>query len=113
MKIINQTRSIVVADDAIVANTLLSRVRGLLGKKGLNKGQALILKPSNSIHTCIMRFPIDVLFVDKDNQVIGTVHSLAPFRLTRVYLKAKFTVELSAGAIGKTATHIGDKLILQ
>ena len=113
MKIINQTRKTILADDAVIANTFLSRIQGLLGKKGLNQGQALILKPCSSVHTCFMRFPIDILFVDRNNQVLRTVANLVPFRFSPIFFKSRFVIELPAGIIRSTSTSQGDKLILE
>ena len=83
---------------------------GLLGKNEFYKGQALILDPCNSIHTLFMRFPIDVLFVDKNNRVVKAAPFVKTFRLTPVYFKSKFAVELPTGTIAATSTQEGDEL---
>jgi len=108
MKIINQTRNATLAVNAIVADNPLTRVRGLLGRKHFEEGSALIIKPSNSIHTFFMRFPIDLLFVDRDSRIIKAISSMKPFRLSAVYLKSAFVVELPAGVITATSTQAGD-----
>ena len=113
MKIINKTKNIILAEDAIIADSPFKRIKGLLGKKGLKPGNALILKPCNSIHTFFMRFAIDVLFVNKDNRVIKAISRLNPFRLTYIYYHADFAVELTAGIISSTATCPGDLLSIQ
>ncbi|MDD5196830.1 MAG: DUF192 domain-containing protein [Candidatus Omnitrophota bacterium] len=113
MKIINQTRSSVLADDTIIADTFFRRVRGLLGKNSLNQGQALILNPCNSIHTYFMRFPIDILFVDENNRVLQIITDLVPFRFSPLFFKSRLVIELPAGTIRSTATSQGDKLILE
>lgn len=93
-----------------MADSPFKRMKGLLGKKGLKPGEALIIKPCNSIHTFFMRFPIDVLFVSKDNRVIKAISGIKPFRLTYIYYHADFAVELTAGIISSTATCTGDHL---
>ena len=110
MKIINQTKGAVLATDAALASTPLARVKGLLGKKEFGHGQAVILRPCNSIHTFFMRFAIDILFVDKHNRVIKAISNLAPFRLTGICFKAVYSVELPAGSIASTNTSGGDIL---
>ena len=112
MKIINQTKNTLLAEDVIMADRPLKRIRGLLGRKEFKKGEAIILKPCNSIHTFFMRFPIDVLFIDKENRVIKAVSHLEPFRLTPVYFNSAFTVELPSGTISSTLTCEGDSLLL-
>lgn len=99
--------------DAIVASTPFKRMKGLLGRKSLGEKEALIIKPCNSIHTFFMRFPIDVLFVDKDNKVIKAISNIKPFRISGVYFGAAFVVELSAGTIKRTHTAESDFLSLQ
>jgi hypothetical protein len=113
MKIINQTKDTVLAKEVIIADTFLKRVKGLLGRKDFLPGQTLIIKPCNSIHTFFMQFPIDVLFVDKDNRVIKTLSSVKPFRLTSIYFQASFIIELPSGTIQSTLTCKGDTLLLE
>lgn len=113
MKIINQTKNTILAEDVIMADTPLKRIKGLLGRKEFKKGQAIILKPCNSIHTFFMRFPIGVLFIDKENRVIKAIPHLEPFRLTSIYFNAAFTVELPADTIPSTLTQAGDRLSLE
>ncbi len=113
MRISNKTNNNVVAENVTVANTPLKRMRGLLGKKEFPQGQALVLDPCNSIHMLFMRFPIDVLFVDKNNRVVKAISSIMPFRLTPIYFKSKFAIELPVGTIISTATGEGDDLSLE
>jgi uncharacterized protein len=58
-----------------------SRNRGLLGRDGLDAGHALILAPCSSVHTFFMRFPIDVLFVARDGQILKIRTDMGPWRL--------------------------------
>jgi uncharacterized protein len=113
MKITNKTKNSVLADDVIMADTPLMRMRGLLGKEEFHKGQALIIRPCQSIHTFFMRFPIDVLFVDKNNKVIKTIDNLRPFRLVPVYFNSAFVIELPVGAIQQSSTSKNDTLLLE
>ena len=112
MKITNQTKSIILAEQAILAGTPFKRIKGLLGKKSLEKGQALILRPCTSIHTFFMGFALDVLFVNKDNRVVKAVSSIKPFRITGVYFSSSFAIELPAGTIQATGTSIGDTILI-
>jgi uncharacterized membrane protein (UPF0127 family) len=60
-----------------------------------------------------MRFPIDVLFVDKNNSIVGIIRHMKPFRITGVYLKSRFVIELPIGVIDTTKTSVGDCLQIQ
>jgi len=113
MRLINQTKNTVLAEDVALADTPLKRIQGLLGKRDFPAGQALIIKPCNAIHTLFMRFPIDVLFVGRNYQVRQTLASLKPFRLSKIYFQAKLAIELPSGTIKGSLTSIGDLLSLE
>jgi hypothetical protein len=113
MKIVNISKNTVIADHVALAVRPLARLVGLLNRKGLPKGEGLILKPCNSIHTFFMRFPIDALFVDKDYQVVKALPNLIPFRLTGIYLGSAFAIELPANTIQSTNTQQGDLLKIE
>ena len=108
MKIINETRNKVLAEEAAVANTTFSRMQGLLGKSDLAQGQGLIIKPASSIHTFFMRFTIDAIFVDKHNRVIAIYPDMTSFRLSGLHLNASLVIELPAGVIRATGTQVGN-----
>ncbi len=110
MKIINLKNNIVLADKARVADTFWTRLVGLLNRKSLEKGEALILKPCSSIHTFFMRFSIDALFLDKNSKVIGIIHAIKPFRISPVYFGAYLAIELAAGTLQLTQTKLGDSI---
>lgn len=110
MKIINQTKDKVLAEEVFVADTVGKRIKGLLGRKEFSYPEALILKPANSIHTFFMRFPIDVLFVDKSNKVIKKICCFRPFRISLVYFQSRLVIELPAGVVQASFTSEGDFL---
>lgn len=83
-----------------------------MGKKEFKQGEALILKPCNSIHTFFMRFPIDVLFVDKKFKIIGFKICFKPWRLSPFYWQANFVIELPRGVIFESKTSCGDEISL-
>lgn len=108
MKIVNLSNDTVLADKVKIADTFWNRLLGLLNRRSLEKGEALILKPSTAIHTLFMRFSIDVLFLDKNNKVIGVLPSFKPFRFSPVYFNAHLTIELPETTIQLTQTKLGD-----
>jgi len=113
MKVLNITRSTILADKVQVAQTFYRRTKGLLGRKSMQEKEALIIKNCKSIHTFFMQFPIDVLFVSKDNKIVTIKKSVPSFRLTPVYLKADFVIELPAKSIEKTQTQLGDSIKIE
>ena len=106
----NHTRNTVLAERARVADTMGSRMVGLLSSKGLADGEGLWIQPCNSIHTWFMRFTIDAIFLDRENRVVKSVERMRPWRLTWIAPKAVGVLELPAGSIEKTGTKVGDVL---
>jgi uncharacterized membrane protein (UPF0127 family) len=100
----------VVADKVELAGTWLSRAKGLLGRDGLGEGEGLHIEPCNSIHMFFMRFPIDVAFLDAGGRVVRAIHSIKPWRATKVYFEAHSALELPAGTLVRTGVHEGDVL---
>lgn len=113
MKIINLSNNAVLADKAKVAATFWTRLVGLLNRNSLEKGEALVLKPANSIHTFFMRFPIDVLFLDKNGKIIGLFSVFRPFRISPVYFGASVAIELPAGTCQLTQTKLADSVKIE
>lgn len=108
MKVINISKNSILADKAAYASTFLSRLIGLLNRKSLSKGDALILAPSNCIHSFFMRFTIDVVFLNKEGRVINVLPSFKPFRFSPFYFGASVTIELPEGVIKPSQTQPGD-----
>ena len=106
----NTTRGTVLGERISVAGTSLSRLVGLLGKRGLEPSTGLLIIPSQAIHTVAMRFTIDVVFVDRKWQVIQLRPAMVPFRVTGLYWKAQSVIELPVGTIAQTSTEVGDQL---
>jgi uncharacterized membrane protein (UPF0127 family) len=110
VRITNQTKGTELASDARVARSYWSRLVGLLGKRSLPAGQALVIEPCTSVHTAFMRFAIDVLYVDPSRRVVKSVAGLKPFRVSGVLRGRCSVVELPSGAIAASKTVPGDQL---
>jgi uncharacterized membrane protein (UPF0127 family) len=98
------------SDNVVVADSFFKRMKGLIGRKGLQNGEALWITPCYSIHTFCMKFPIDVVFLNKRNRVVALVKNIKPNRITRLYLKAISVLELPSGTIESTATKVEDQI---
>ena len=112
VRIENVTRSTVVADRARRAATFLARGRGLMLAPPLPDGSGLIIEPCNSIHMFFMRYPLDVLFVDRAGGVTFMYEGIKPWRVGRLVKGARMAIELPAGTIARTRTEVGDRLTL-
>jgi uncharacterized membrane protein (UPF0127 family)/CheY-like chemotaxis protein len=107
--IVNLTRGSVVCEQALIADRPLRRMRGLLGRPSLPAGEGLMLQPAPSVHTAFMRFPIDVVFLDRNLQVVKLVERLGPWR-TAGARQARSALELAAGEAAARAIQVGDRL---
>lgn len=90
-----------------VAATRSARRRGLLGREGIEG--ALLLEPARSVHTFGMRFPIDVIWCDRELTVLRTA-TVRPNRLTRAVARAHAVIEAEAGAVARWGLRVGDQL---
>jgi len=113
MKIVNSTKNTILAENAAVARSLGSRLKGLLGRTHLAKGEGFIIPDCGSIHTFFMQFSIDVLFLNQQRKVVKLRKTVPPYRLLDCPFKGSVTVELPAGTIDDSSTAIGDVIELQ
>lgn len=95
---------------AEVASSFTSRLRGLLGRDGLEG--ALVLRPARSVHTVGMRFPIDVAYCDGDLRVLS-MRTMRPHRMGAPRPRAKVVIEAEAGAFERWGLRRGDQLELR
>jgi hypothetical protein len=85
------------------------RKKGLLGRDGLAPGQAMVIAPTNLVHTFAMRFPIDILFMARDGRVLK-VSANVPRRRIAGSLRAFAVIELAAGQAAASDTRAGDRI---
>ncbi len=110
MKIFNKTKDALLADVVVLADSFSLRMKGLLGRTDMARGEALIIKPCDSIHTFFMRFAIDVIFIDSGHKVILAISCLRPWRLSPICWKAKLAIELPCGVIKDSRLEKGDEI---
>ena len=107
--IVNLTRGNIACEQAVMADRPLRRMRGLLGRRELPAGDGIFLRPAPSIHTAFMRFPIDVVFVDRDLRVVKVVEEMPAWRMASSR-QARSALELAAGEVGCRGIAVGDRL---
>jgi uncharacterized protein len=98
------------SSNVVVAAGLIKRMKGLLGRKELDRGESLWLRPCKSIHTIGMKFSIDVVFMDDKNIVVVVKEGLRPNRMTFLYPRAVSVLELTSGTLAATDTRVGDRI---
>jgi uncharacterized protein len=113
VKIINKTKNVSLAEKAALADTILSRLVGLLGRSSILPQEALVITQCRSIHMFFMRFAIDVIFIDKEKRAVGLVKRIKPFCLSPYFFKARAAIELPEGVIENTKTSLGDEIVFE
>lgn len=112
LKILNATRNTVICQQAQQATTFLEGLKGLLGRKQLDAGAGLLIRPSSGVHTWGMRFPIDVVALDRRMKVTGVWKNVRPYRTCAISLRTWSVLELPVGQIALSNTVAGDQLAI-
>jgi len=99
------------ADSLVPAFDSRSRRTGLLRHDAFPEGSAMLIAPTNAVHTFFMRFPIDIAFVTREGRVLKTFRSLGPWRIA-ASIRAHAAVELPAGTLARSETVAGDTLVI-
>lgn len=99
-----------VAGHVRVAGAFGERFLGLMGRRSLEAGEGLLLVECRSVHTCFMRFPIDVAYLDRDMRVVATHNSVGPWRFLPGAPGGRNTLELAAGTLDRRGVKAGHKL---
>jgi uncharacterized membrane protein (UPF0127 family) len=112
MAAFNRTRGTCLADDVRIARTHWSRLRGLtgIGQTAFLPGQALWIVPCRGVHTLAMRFPLDLIYLDRDGVVVDVRAMVPPWRFAPIHFHAASVLELPSGAIRRSNTVIGDTI---
>jgi len=110
--ITDRTSGSVVCTQGVLANTFGTRLFGLLGKKGLEEGSGLLIRPSSGVHTFGMSFPIDIVSLDRNDRVIGAFENIGAGTIRGLSVKTRSVLELPAGRIRECGIKSGDELVM-
>ena len=89
-----------------------SRKKGLLGRESLPEGVALVIAPTNAVHTFFMRFPIDIVFVARDGRVVKVRRAVPAWRMAAAW-GGYAVVELVAGGADLAGIKPGDRVAVR
>lgn len=109
----NKTRETFLAFRVAVADSILGRLIGLLGKRSLQPDSGVWIVPSNAVHTIGMLFSFDLVLIDKDFKVVGLRELVRPFTVTWPNHRAESVLELPAHSIFRSRTQVGDQLLIE
>lgn len=107
LRVVNATRQAVLATQLEVAGSNAARRRGLLGRAMLGEGEGLWIAPCESVHTFFMRFPIDLVYLDRKHRIRKVRHAVGAWRISACFT-AHSVLELPAGVARATGTQRGD-----
>ncbi|MBI1940927.1 MAG: DUF192 domain-containing protein [Acidobacteria bacterium] len=110
--VFNRTKQTFLAYRAKMADSVISRLVGLLGRRSLDGDGGLWIVPSSGIHTVGMLFTIDVVFLNKDLRVVALSELVRPFSVTKLSWQAQSVLELPAHTIFRSQTEVGDQLVI-
>lgn len=115
-RIVCLTNQRVIAETCFEAVRFLDRLRGLIGRSGLGPGEAMWFSKCSSIHTCWMRFAIDVVFLrpsqgGRKSWVVSSVHvGVRPWRWLVMDRSASAVLELGEGVAKERGLSPGDEV---
>ena len=108
----NKTRETFLAFRVNIADSIASRLIGLLGRRSLKPDSGVWIFPANAIHTIGMLFSFDVVMIDKNFRVVSVKEFVKPFRIILPKLRAESVIELPAHTIFRSRTEVGDELVI-
>lgn len=109
MKVVHTKTNKVLGENIKLAHTFYERLMGLMFIDNMKDMDGLLLDPCRSIHNCFVRFPIDVIFLSKEDIVVKIIRNFRPWRFSGIYLRAQKTLELPSGSVDESICP-GDKL---
>lgn len=112
MVVRNISKNTILADNLSVADNFFKRFIGLMFTKELPMGKGLHITPCNSIHMCFMNFPLDIIFLNKNMEIVSIIEGIKPWKVSKIVSKANSVLELHTGTISKSASTVGDKIII-
>jgi uncharacterized membrane protein (UPF0127 family) len=108
----NATRECFLSLNVKAADTMLSRLRGFIGKFRLGSDEGIWVVPSRGVHTFGLLFPIDLIYLDENHQVVHLVEYFRSFRIGPIRTQAGSVLELPTHTIYSSHTQSGDQLVI-
>lgn len=112
-KVTLRINDLIIGDNIEIADNFFTRLRGLMFRKELTENQGLLIYPCNSIHMFCMNFPLDILFVNKQDEIIDYLENFEINKVSKIYPSSKYVVELPAGTIKNKNIKKNQKILLE
>ena len=112
MIVSNLTRQSLIADKVFAAKSFWERTRGLIGRPPLKPGEGLLLPGCMGIHMFGMSYSLDVIYLDRNNEVIAALENIKPNSFGPIKFNSCAVLEFPVGTIAKSKTQEGDQLVI-
>jgi uncharacterized membrane protein (UPF0127 family) len=107
MRLVQAGNGSLIASEVLIAHTFFRRLKGLLFTESLPAGHCLHIQPCRSVHTFLMKYSIDILYLDADHCIVGVDANLKPGKRGSIHQTAVSVVELNQGSIEESKLQIG------
>jgi uncharacterized membrane protein (UPF0127 family) len=111
IRVVNRSRGTLLGNRILLVDSWPGRLRGYLGRPKPLVGEGMLLVRCNAVHMYGLSFPLDLIFLDKEGDVVDVVEALQPWKRTKRIPRARFALELPTGAIAASHTRVGDGLM--
>lgn len=112
MVIVNVTRGTAIARHIDIAASFRARAQGLIGRADLPADHAFVLYPCNGVHALFLAFPLNVIYLDRDDRVL-LASCLRPWHVGPIVWRSRTVIELPTGTVARTETVAGDLIAWQ
>ena len=110
IRVVNRSRGTLLGNQIALVDSWPGRLRGYLGRPEPKPGEGMLLARCNAVHMYGLEFALDLVFLDKDGEVVKTIEGLQPWKRTKRIPSARFALELPSGVISASGTRVGDRL---
>jgi len=108
----NQTRECFLSLGVTAADTIFTRLRGLIGRLSLKSDEGIWVVPSSGVHTLGVMVPLDLIYLDENHRVIHLVEHFPTFRIAPLRVQSESVLELVTHTIYSSQTQVGDQLLI-
>ena len=108
----NQTRECFLSLGVSLADTTFTRMKGLIGRMKLRFDEGIWLVPSSGIHTMGVMFPLDLIYLDENHEVVHAIEYFPTFSISPLRIRSASVLELPTHTIYSSQTQVGDQLLI-
>ena len=108
----NQTRDCFLSLGVTPADTIFTRLKGLIGRLRMRSDEGLWVVPSSGVHTWGVMFPLDLIYLDENLRVVYVTEHFPRFKVAPLRFRAASVLELPTHTIYSSQTQLGDQMVI-